>query len=178
MDQKSFLTALIERYSKVLSEIDQESIQKVIDYLSTLTQDTKVYLIGNGGSMAVAEHFAQDLLKRGYVAATALTSLSNMTAYSNDFQYSSGFSSQLRIYGQPMDCLICFSCSGESANILEAANVALDSGMTLITFTGCATFNQLRMRSLNNHIHIPEYDYGIIESVFSILTHYIVDNLK
>ena len=101
-----------------------------------------VYLCGNGGSAADAQHLAAELagrylLDRPALAAVALsTNSSSLTAIGNDYGFDQVFSRQLEGLGVPGDVLIAISTSGGSANVLRAVETAHQLGMTVIGMTG------------------------------------------
>jgi D-sedoheptulose 7-phosphate isomerase len=80
-----------------------------------------VFICGNGGSAATAEHFTNDLFSKGVKAICLNSNTSIMTMIANDFGYEYVFKRQLDLYADPnKDLLIVFSVSGKSKNILEA----------------------------------------------------------
>jgi len=79
-----------------------------------------VWVCGNGGSAATAEHFTNDLFSKGIKAFCLNSNTSIMTMIANDFGYEFVFSKQLDLYANDDDLLIAFSVSGESPNILSA----------------------------------------------------------
>ncbi len=102
----------------------------------------KVFLCGNGGSAAAAQHIAAELtgkLKhdRRPLAAVALTSdTAALTAIGNDYGFDHVFARQLRALGSIDDCLVILSTSGRSQNVLEAAKTAGGIGMPVIGLLG------------------------------------------
>ena len=102
----------------------------------------KIYLCGNGGSAADSEHIACELvgrLRKKDIAVGAYSLASNipvLTALANDYGYESVFARQLAVYGMKDDILIALSTSGESANVIKAAEVARERAMKLIVLTG------------------------------------------
>jgi len=79
-----------------------------------------IFTCGNGGSAANAEHFSNDLFKKGYKAICLNSNVSVMTMIANDYGYSGIFSRQLETYAIEGDLLITISCSGTSSNIIAA----------------------------------------------------------
>jgi D-sedoheptulose 7-phosphate isomerase len=169
------LLEYLKDYTDLFQLLDNYEIQKLISYLKGFDKNQKIYVIGNGGSLALAEHFAQDLLKKCYLPAVALTNMSNLTAISNDFDYIYSYLVQLETYAHPKDCLICFTSSGESKNIIKACEHARLTNMRLVSFTGFNGGDVKEMSHIN--IHVPCFDYGIVESIHSILFHFIIDSL-
>lgn len=87
----------------------------------------RVYVIGNGGSFANAQHIVNDLLDCGVRAFTM--DPSTLTAFGNDYGYAHVFSRWLSVVGEEDDLLIALSGSGKSPNILNAVEVAENLGM-------------------------------------------------
>lgn len=93
-----------------------------------------IYLIGNGGSASTAEHFATDLVKKGYRAVALSSNTALITMIANDYGYNRVFEKQLRLFADSSDLLITISCSGKSENILVAINEAKWIGMSIYQF--------------------------------------------
>ena len=79
-----------------------------------------IWICGNGGSAATAEHFTEDLFSKGIKAICLNSNISLITMIANDYGYRYIFSKQLEIFRTEEDLLITISCSGKSPNILEA----------------------------------------------------------
>lgn len=92
-----------------------------------------VFLIGNGGSHANADHIANDLLSCGVRAFTPSTAF--LTATGNDVGYEDIFSRWLKIVGDKGDLLIALSGSGTSKNIVKALSTAKEIGMETLLVT-------------------------------------------
>jgi D-sedoheptulose 7-phosphate isomerase len=93
-----------------------------------------VFVCGNGGSAATAEHFTNDLFSKGIKAICLNSNTSIMTMIANDFGYQFTFSKQLDIYATSEDLLITISCSGTSPNIVNAQIIAGFKGMKIHNF--------------------------------------------
>lgn len=93
-----------------------------------------VFICGNGGSAATAEHFTNDLFSKGVKAFCLNSNVSIMTMIANDFGYEDVFSRQLANYATAFDLLITISASGISPNILKAQGVANAIGMKTFAF--------------------------------------------
>jgi D-sedoheptulose 7-phosphate isomerase len=101
----------------------------------------KILTCGNGGSLCDAQHFAEELSgryrqNRRALAAIALTEASHMTCVANDFGFEFVFSRFVEALGRPGDVLLAISTSGNSPNILRAAEAARELGMTVVSLTG------------------------------------------
>ncbi|MDX8389406.1 MAG: SIS domain-containing protein [Mariprofundaceae bacterium] len=127
----------------------------------TLQTKGKVLLCGNGGSASDAQHFAAELVNRFHhdrpgLAAIALTHDSSViTSIANDSSFESIFSRQVEALGQDNDLLIAISTSGNSANVVAAAEAAGKIGMAVIAFTGHDGGSLAAHAAISCHIHIP-----------------------
>lgn len=95
--------------------------------LEKVKKAKRVYIIGNGGSYANAEHVANDLLSVGVKAFVIPSAF--FSACANDYGYEYSFSRWVRIVGEPGDLLLAFSGSGTSRNVVKAIEVAADLGL-------------------------------------------------
>lgn len=134
----------------------------------------KVVLIGNGGSAAIASHHAIEFLKNGGIRACALNDPAALTCLSNDLGYANVFAEQLKLQGLPGDLLIAISSSGQSVNILKAAEVARANGMRIATFSGFQPTNLLRARG-NVNFYVNSNEYGFVEVAHHALIQAILD---
>ena len=116
----------------VASELSGEIAALASDVLDTLTKGGRLMFCGNGGSAADAQHLAAEYVIRfrkqreGLPALALTTDTSILTAGGNDLGFESVFERQVQAHGRPGDLLILHSTSGDSENLLRAADVALD----------------------------------------------------
>lgn len=101
----------------------------------------KVLSCGNGGSMSDAMHFAEELSgrfrdNRPALAALALSDPGYLTCVANDFGFEHVFARGVQALGRPGDVLLAISTSGNSPNVLRAAEAARAAGMHVIGLTG------------------------------------------
>jgi D-sedoheptulose 7-phosphate isomerase len=108
---------------------------------SALNSGGKIISCGNGGSLCDAMHFAEELSgrfrhdRRGF-AAVAISDPSHITCVGNDFGFEFVFSRFVEAVGKPGDVLLAISTSGNSLNVLRAAEAARVSGMKVVALTG------------------------------------------
>ena len=110
-------------------------------FAASLRQGGKALTCGNGGSLCDAQHFAEELSgryrhNRRALAAIALTEASHLTCVANDFGFEFVFSRFVEALGRPGDVLLAISTSGNSPNILRAAEAAKELGMKVVSLTG------------------------------------------
>lgn len=138
----------IDRYLSelevVVRTIPRQDIRAVADRLfEAWRREQTVYLIGNGGSAATAAHMANDLNKYTAVGdlprfrAIALTdNIPLITAVANDLAYDAIFVEPLRNFLRPGDVLVAISGSGNSPNVVKAAEYTRGRGATVIGLCG------------------------------------------
>ena len=119
-----------------------EAITAAATLLATaVKQKGKLLSCGNGGSMCDAMHFAEELTgrfreNRPAIPAIALSDVSHMSCVGNDYGYDFVFSRAVEALGQPQDVLIAISTSGNSGNVIKAAEAAKAKGMKVLGLTG------------------------------------------
>lgn len=111
-------------------------------WMDALRRGGKVLFCGNGGSAADAQHLAAELtgryeMNRPAMAGIALTTdTSAITAIANDFGYDKVFARQVEALGRPGDVLYAISTSGNSPNVVLAAEKAKSMGISVVAVTG------------------------------------------
>ncbi len=136
-----------------------------------------VYLVGNGASASMASHMAADLTNREGVSAQVFTDMSLITAISNDLGYEHVFSEPLRQRMVPGEMLVAISSSGQSANVLNAVEVAVALGGYVVTLSGMDHNNPLR-RLGHLNLYVPAETYGYAEAAHTAILHYWMDILE
>lgn len=118
-------------------------LERIIERLTTcLLGGSRVYLLGNGGSAADAQHIAAELVgrfkrdRRPLPAVALTTDSSILTAVSNDFGAEHVFARQVEALVRAGDVVWALSVSGRSPNVLSALRAARAAGAMIIGFTG------------------------------------------
>ena len=111
-----------------------------------------VFICGNGGSGATAEHFANDLFSKGVRAVCLNSNTAIMTMRANDYRYEQVFSQQLEIFADPGDLLIVISASGKSPNIQRALSEAKYRGLEAMSLFGLQ--GEPAQTSENRHLYL------------------------
>lgn len=107
----------------------------------TFARGGKVLICGNGGSAAEAQHFSDEMVGRyranrpSYPVIALTADSAALTCIGNDYGFAEIFARQVEAYGQPGDVLIGLSTSGNSQNVLRAAEVAKAKAMIVIALT-------------------------------------------
>jgi D-sedoheptulose 7-phosphate isomerase len=176
------LRARAHAHAQALSALVEqaETLDRVVaTLLASLRSGKKVLLAGNGGSAAEAQHFSAELVgrfkrERAPYAAIALTTDSSiLTAVANDYGYGEVFARQVAALGQEGDVLITYSTSGESENLLRAAETARDRGMSVVAVTGSRASDLQRAADLA--VRTPGADTANIQELHMVITHLLCD---
>jgi D-sedoheptulose 7-phosphate isomerase len=177
-----FAGAYLAYLTEILGSLDRRTIATFIDHLEEARRGQKtVFLIGNGGSAATASHMANDLSigtlegnGEPPLRAMALTdNMAAVTAIANDRGFEDVFVRQLQVYYGAGDKLVAISASGNSPNVLAAAEWVKKRGGTVIGLVG---FDGGKLKAACDvviHVATPLGEYGPVEDVHMILDHLI-----
>ena len=142
----------------------------------------RVFMCGNGGSAADAQHFAAELtghfiFDRPPLGAEALhTNSSHMTAVANDYDYDTVFARALEGSARPGDTLVAISTSGNSPNVVRAAQTARDLGVTVVAMTGES--GGMLAEFADFLINVPSSDTGRIQESHIVIIHAISEHVE
>ena len=174
---KGFFNNHISEINKKLTFINFKNVEKATSkILQTIKNNNYIFVCGNGGSAAIANHYVPDYLKlirENTKFKPLVKSLSSdielITAISNDISYSKIFSYQAESLCKKKDLIIIISSSGNSSNVVELANWAKKNKIYCISFTG---FNGGKLKKISNlNIHVNINNYGIVEDIHHIIMH-------
>jgi D-sedoheptulose 7-phosphate isomerase len=173
--------ASVESYFQLLSRTaGQLPFDAIEEVASTLVQayesERTIYLFGNGGSAALASHIACDLgkgtvngSKKRFRVMSLTSNEAMMTAWANDSNYHDVFAEQLANFVAPGDVAFAISCSGNSANVLNALRVARQARATTV---GLAGFQGGKMKELCDQcLIVPSDNMQIIEDLHLCAAH-------
>lgn len=135
-EAQQVLTTFLARQDNV------SAIEKAAGIMAaSLKNGGKILSCGNGGSMCDAMHFAEELSgryreNRKALAALSLSDSAHISCVANDYGYDYVFSRGVEAFGRQGDVLLAISTSGNSRNVLLAAEAAKELGMQVISLTG------------------------------------------
>jgi len=176
--------AYFNEVQAVLDQVDPAPVAAAIDALhEARLRGCQVFVMGNGGSASTASHLVCDLAKNtrgpGWPLFKVFGLADNMalfSALSNDYGYENAFARQLEPVLQSGDVVIAISTSGNSPNVLRAAELARKRGALVIGLTG---FDAGRLAALSDlHLHIPSDCIEQVEDVHLMLEHLMVRTLR
>jgi D-sedoheptulose 7-phosphate isomerase len=142
----------------------------------------KILACGNGGSAAQAQHLVAELVgrfreERRALPAIALTAdTAILTALGNDYGYERVFARQLEALARAGDLLFAISTSGNSANVVLAAQAARSLGCTVVAITG-AQGGQLAQHA-DLLLQAPSTVVARIQEVHALCVHVIIESLE
>ena len=166
---------------QVLDSIPSESIdQLVAEFEAARAAGSTIFVVGNGGSSTTATSMANDigfdiLKKTGtdkpfrVLALTDNTSV--ITAIANDVGYENVFINQLRIHFRPGDKLLAISASGNSPNVVLAAEWVKLQGGKVISFLGFSGGKLKKISDVVLHVKAETGEYGPVEDAHFVLNH-------
>lgn len=174
---KAYLLEYVESLACALEAIPADSLDAAVDLLeSAMREGRRIYVCGNGGSAAIADHLCCDWTKGSKVAgidALRTHSLASnaalFTAVANDFGYERSFSAQVEFFGQSGDVLAAISSSGNSPNVIGAVEAAKAKGMRVLGFSGFEGGALARLSDIS--LHVPFANYGLVEDGHQIMMH-------
>lgn len=144
-----------------------------------LAQGGRLFTAGNGGSAAHAQHLVAELVgrmrdDREPLPAFALSADSaTITAVGNDYGYEHVFARQVRAYAGPGDIVLLMSTSGASANVIAAAEAALDRGAEPWAMTGRLPNG---LAPLCKHVlAVRSEDGQVVQEIHQVLVHLICE---
>jgi D-sedoheptulose 7-phosphate isomerase len=168
---------MIKDLIEALQRCDHKNIRTLVRFASeTKSAGAAAYVIGNGGSAAIASHIAADWTVNAKLPTSALDNSATLTCLANDKGYDQGYAWQLATFGESDDLLIAISSSGKSKNILNAVTVAGQIGMRVVTLSGFAEDNLLRQMGHLN-IYVNSIQYGVVECCHMAILHAVTDEL-
>ena len=175
----------LKKVAELLEALADPSDRFVEALYAGFEQGRTVFLVGNGGSAANASHFGQDLAKgtlssmsatRRFRVVPLTDNIGFITALANDEGYESIFEQQLRNLAASGDLLVAISGSGNSPNVIRAAEYARSIGMTVIGVTG---FDGGKLKALADvSVHIPVDDMGMTEALHGVVFHLAMCRLR
>ena len=169
---------------QLVSNFSDDLVKKLgVIIVNTANKGGRIFLCGNGGSAALANHVVCDLNKirdhRGKRTIKAISLSSNipyLSAISNDFSYEDVFKYQLIDNLKKEDILIAISCSGRSKNVLAAVSYAREVGIFTIAITGNPGNPLSELADFS--IVVPSDDTQLIEDLHLIIFHSLIKGLK
>mgnify|MGYP001265688054 CR=1 FL=1 len=178
---KDFASGYFSYLNEILNGIDLNSLEILVKTFEEARDNSNtIFVVGNGGSAATATTMANDigfdiLKKTGTDKPFKVLALTDnnsvITAIANDVGYNNIFFNQLKIHYQKGDKLLVISASGNSENVVRAAEWVKDQGGSVIGMLG---FTGGKLESIcDSFIHVKANagEYGPVEDAHLIMNH-------
>jgi D-sedoheptulose 7-phosphate isomerase len=187
-DIGQFIKGYYEYLFTLLKSIDVKQIKAFAEEMEKARNGgNTVFFIGNGGSAATASHMANDfgidVLKKGgsnlpFRAMSLTDNAAVMLAIANDDGYDRLFVNQLRVHYRSGDKLVAISASGNSPNVVTAAEWVKKQGGTVISLVG---FDGGKLKDISDvviYIKSEKGEYGPVEDIHMIMDHLLANWLQ
>ena len=179
-----FATSYYARFAEALLGFDKGPLADVLAVFDgVIARGGTVWVAGNGGSAAIADHTVCDCSKGTHVPSVApfrtISLASNvpmLTALANDISYDAVFSEQLKYYMTDKDALLVVSSSGNSPNVVNACEYAKAQGVPTVAFVGFKGGKLAEVADVTVHIAVD--NYGIVEDTHQSLIHMLTQYMK
>ena len=145
-DQKDIISSAFAAHKAAMAKIEKTGASAIVAAAAMITNSLAkggcVYICGNGGSAADAQHIAGELIgrftkeRKAFAAVALSTDTSILTCLANDYSFDKVFSRQVEGLVKKGDLLWAISTSGSSKNVIEAAKAAKEKGAAVLAFTG------------------------------------------
>jgi D-sedoheptulose 7-phosphate isomerase len=172
------------RLKDTVSKLDIQAINTAMnEILQAYQREATIYIMGNGGSFATASHFVCDFnkgvsekLSKKFHFVCLGDNVPIITAIANDISYDDIFLFQLEGVLKPSDLIIAISGSGNSKNVVKAAEYAKNVGCKVVSMTG---YNGGKLKQLSDFsMHVNMNDMQIVEDIHMSFDHMMMRVLK
>ena len=173
------LSGLAALVTRVAAEQAEEIVAIADRYEKALREGGTLFFAGNGGSAADAQHLATEYVVRYQTTRPALRALalttdtSLLTACANDLGFDEIFARQVEALAEPGDLLVLHSTSGESPNVVRAAQAAKARGVGVVAFLGKRGGQLKELADIS--LVIPADDTARIQELHIAIEHVICD---
>jgi len=182
---KTYIQKFIDEVEETIKKLPSKEIAQAINIIqATYEHDGRMYIFGNGGSLALATHWVSDFNKtvfshnlekhaKRFQAIRLPSTEEEITAWANDIGYEMVFAGPLQNYIQEGDCVIAISSSGNSLNIIKAVELAKKHHVPVVGLSG---FDGGKLNTLADaKILVPteKGKYSIVEGIHAVVLHLI-----
>ena len=185
-----YIKDFIKKVTDALGALPSEEIAKALNILhAAYERDGRIYIFGNGGSLALATHWVSDFnktvfghnnsgLTKRFQAIRLPSTESELTAWANDVGYDMVFAGPLGNYLQDSDVIIAISSSGNSSNIVKAVELAKAHKIPVIGLSGFDGGKLNELADAKIVIKTEKGAYGVVESVHGTILHLMTEYFK
>jgi D-sedoheptulose 7-phosphate isomerase len=180
---EEFIRKFGQRAAELLQNLPTAEIAKAMNILqAAYERDGRIYVFGNGGSLAIATHWVADFNKtvfgrhlegqtRRFQAMRLPSTESELTAWANDVGFDMVFAGPLKNYLQDADVLVAISSSGNSSNVVKAVELAKSRHVPVIGLSGFDGGKLNELADAKILVATPKGEYELVESVHGTIMH-------
>lgn len=153
------------------------SIDKITVLKQIVTSASNIIILGNGGSNAISCHLAQDYTKMLRIPTQCFGDSSRLSCYANDYGWDHAYAKFIEHMSVPDTLVVLISSSGNSQNILNAAEYCKNNSLPIITLSGFKEDNKLKQMYGEHskiHFYVNSMEYGIVECMHELILHSII----
>lgn len=166
----------LDELTEMIDKIDQKDMNTL---LNQMKRSSCTFILGNGGSSAIASHMAEDYTKSLKLPAMTFSDAARLTCYANDYGYEYAYAKWLTEFVPltSVPFVILISSSGNSMNMVQCAAYCVEDRIPFAMLTGFEKNNTMRCNFKDDVIvdyHVPSTDYGIVECMHQIFLHGII----
>ena len=182
---EQYIQTFIQEVGKTIQALPKEEIAKALNTIqSVYERDGRIYIFGNGGSLALATHWVSDFNKtifshnlekhtKRFQAIRLPTTEEELSAWANDIGYDMVFVGPLQNYLQESDCIIAISSSGNSANIIKAIELAKQNHISTIGLSGFDGGKLNELADVKICVKTEKGRYDLVEGIHAVILHLI-----
>jgi len=175
MSTNNYFSKYFSNIKASLDSIEVSILEELANkIIATNKAGNKIIVVGNGGSASIASHLTVDLINAADIKTINFNESSVITCFANDYGYENWVSKALECYSNNGDLAILISSSGQSENMLIAANKAKSMGVKVVTLTGFSLENPLGKLGDYN-LWTNSKNYNIVEMTHNIWLLAVVD---
>ena len=182
MEPAARIHETIKRHKELLAEFETNCLEEIAlsakMLIDCIANGGCIYICGNGGSAADAQHVAAELVgrfvreRKGLPAVALTTDTSILTCIGNDYGFEKVFSRQVEALVKAGDVLWGLSTSGTSKNVLAAAELAKQKGAKVLAFTGK---KDSPLEILSDHFICVEGPTATVQEIHQLAYHILCD---
>lgn len=179
LKNKKFLTKYTLEVQNLLSDTTTDYSSEILNLYKFIKETDKkkgkVIIFGNGGSAATSSHFSVDLMKNAKIKSLNFNEADFITCLANDFGHDNWVKKAFEFNTNKSDFSILLSTSGNSKNVINAANYLKRKKFNFFILTGMKFDNNLKKINPTNSIWVNSMAYNQIEIVHHFILLAIID---
>ncbi len=183
---ENYINLLLTEVKNAIGAVPVAEMAKAINVIQAVYErDGRIYIFGNGGSMALATHWVSDFNKtvfshnlekhtRRFQAIRVPTTEEELSAWANDLGYDMVFAGPLQNYLREGDAIIAISSSGNSPNVIKAVELAKRNHVPVIGLSGFDGGKLNELADIKILVKTNKDKYEIVEGIHAVILHMII----